>query len=154
MLKITRFQPHPPLAAFAGGMDRFFDEVMGRRLRSAFDDESMRGAWTPKIDILERKDALEIRTDLPGMKPEDVEVTVEDGVLSISGERKLEQTQEGETFHRVECTYGSFERSFTLPTNVDADKIGARFANGELVLSLPKREEAKPKSVKIEIAKK
>jgi HSP20 family protein len=154
MVKITRFQPHPQLSAFGERMESLFDEMMGRRFRSALDDDSVRGAWAPRVDIMERKDGLEIRADLPGMKPEDVDVTVEDGMLAISGERRLEETQEGETFHRVECTYGRFERSFTLPTNVDTDKISAQFANGELILSLPKREEAKPKSVKIQVAKK
>lgn len=154
MVKITRFQPHPQLSTFTDRMESLFDEMMGRRFRSAFDDDSVRGAWAPRVNIVERKDGLEIHADLPGMKPEDVEITVEDGVLAISGERRLQETEEGETFHRVECSYGRFERSFTLPTNVDTEKIGARFVNGELVLNLPKREEAKPRSVKIQVEKK
>ena len=94
-----------------------------------------------------------ITADLPGLKAEDVEVTVDEGTLSIRGERKLEEAAEGETFHRVERLYGIFERSFTLPNSVDVDKIEARFSNGEMTLTLPKREESKPRSVKIKVEK-
>ena len=90
-----------------------------------------------------------ITADLPGLKAEDVEVTVEEGILSIRGERKLEETSEGETYHRVERMYGVFERTFTLPNSVDVDKIDARFSNGEMVLTLPKREESKPRQISI-----
>ena len=94
---------------------------------------------------------MEIQADLPGLKAEDVEVTVEDGTLTLRGERKLEEAAEGETYHRVERTYGMFERTFNLPSSVDTSKIEARFANGEMVLTLPKREESKPRTVKIKV---
>jgi HSP20 family protein len=92
-----------------------------------------------------------ITADLPGLSAEDVEVTVEEGTLSLRGERRLEEAGEGEIYHRVERLYGVFERTFTLPNSIDVDKIEARFNNGEMVLTLPKREESKPRSVKIKV---
>jgi HSP20 family protein len=115
------------------------------------EERPLRGSWVPAINILEREDAVEITADLPGLRAEDVEVTVDEGTLSIAGERKLEEVDEGETFHRVERLYGSFERTFTLPNSIDVDKIEARFSNGEMVLNLPKLEESKPRSVKIKV---
>jgi HSP20 family protein len=132
-------------------MERLFDEMVGRGLWRDSDERSLRGSWMPAINILEREDAMVITADLPGLRAEDVEVTVEEGTLSIRGERRLEEAAEGETYHRVERLYGIFERSFSLPNSVDVEKIEARFSNGEMVLTLPKREESKPRSVKIKV---
>jgi HSP20 family protein len=132
-------------------MERLFDEMLGHGLWRTSEERPLRGSWVPAINILEREDAMVITADLPGLKAEDVEVTVEEGTLSIRGERKLEEAAEGETFHRVERLYGSFERTFTLPNSIDVDRIEARFSNGEMVLSLPKLEESKPRSVKIKV---
>lgn len=150
MRSMTRWEPGTGLRTFSQEMDRLFDEMAGRGLR-ARGEAPMRGAWAPPVNIVERDDAIEITAELPGMRAEDVEVTVEDGILAIKGERTWEQAKEGETFHRVERAYGVFERSFTLPTSVDPSKIDARFKNGEMILSLPKREESKPRSVKVKI---
>jgi HSP20 family protein len=132
-------------------MERLFDEMLGHGLWRTSEERPLRGSWVPAINILEREDAVEITADLPGLRAEDVEVTVDEGTLSIAGERKLEEVDEGETFHRVERLYGSFERTFTLPNSIDVDKIEARFSNGEMVLNLPKLEESKPRSVKIKV---
>jgi HSP20 family protein len=132
-------------------MERLFDEMVGRGLWRTSEERPLRGSWVPAVNILERQDAMVITADLPGLKAEDVEVTVEDGILSIRGERKLEETAEGENYHRVERIYGVFERTFTLPNSVNVDKIEARFSNGEMTLTLPKREESKPRSVKIKV---
>ena len=126
---------------------------MGASLHRPQVSDGVRGSWTPAVDILERSDHIEILTDLPGFKADDVEVTVEDGVLTIRGERKFEEASEGETYHKVERSYGIFERTFTLPNSVDLGKIEARFADGEMRVVLPKREETKPRSVKVEIEK-
>jgi HSP20 family protein len=125
--------------------------MLGRRFRVANDEDRVRGAWSPAVNILEGPEGIKISTDLPGMKAEDVEVSVEDGVLTIRGERRFEEAAEGETYHRVERCYGAFERTFTLPTSVDPAKIEARFTNGEMAVTLPKREESKPRSVKVKI---
>jgi HSP20 family protein len=132
-------------------MERLFDEMVGRGLWRTSEERPLRGAWVPAVNILEREDAIVISADLPGLKAEDVEVTVDQGTLSIRGERKLEEKSEGETYHRVERVYGLFERTFTLPNTVDVSKIDARFKNGEMTLTLPKREESKPRSVKIKV---
>jgi len=132
-------------------MERLFDEMLGNGMWRTSKESPLRGTWVPAINILEREDAVVITADLPGLKAEDVEITVEEGTLSIRGERKLEETAEGETIHRAERLYGSFERTFTLPNSVDVEKIEARSANGEMVLTLPKREESKPRSVKIKV---
>jgi HSP20 family protein len=125
--------------------------MVGHGIWRTSEERPLRGSWVPAINILEQDSAVTITADLPGLKAEDVEVTVEEGTLSIRGERKLEEAAEGETYHRVERLYGSFERTFTLPNSIDVEKIEARFSNGEMVLTLPKREESKPRSVKIKV---
>ena len=151
MVMLTRWNPTKDAASISQGMERLFDEMVGRGLWRTSEERPLRGSWVPAINILEREDAMVITADLPGLKAEDVDVTVEEGTLTIRGERKLEEVGEGETFHRVERIYGVFERTFTLPNSVDVDKIEARFSNGEMTLTLPKREESKPRSVKIKV---
>jgi HSP20 family protein len=153
MVMLTRWNPTTDGANLTQRMESLFDEMVGRGLWRTSEERPLRGSWVPAINILERQDAMVITADLPGLKAEDVEVTVEEGTLSIRGERKLEEASEGETYHRVERLYGVFERSFTLSNSVDVDKIEARFTNGEMVLTLPKREESKPRSVKIKVEK-
>jgi HSP20 family protein len=151
MVMLTRWNPAADVAGLSDRMERLFDEMVGRGLWRTSEERPLRGAWVPAVNILEREDAIVISADLPGLKAEDVEVTVDQGTLSIRGERKLEEKAEGETYHRVERVYGLFERTFTLPNTVDVSKIDARFKNGEMTLTLPKREESKPRSVKIKV---
>ena len=148
---MTRWEPTNDIAGLSQRMDRLFEELMGRGLRRVGDENRVRGSWSPAVNILEKQNAIHISVDLPGMKAEDVDVTVDNGVLTIRGERKFEETAEGETYHRVERVYGVFERTFTLPNSVDTSKIEARFANGEMEVVLPKREESKPRSVKVKV---
>ncbi|NOZ77938.1 MAG: Hsp20/alpha crystallin family protein [Acidobacteria bacterium] len=155
MTQITRWEPLREMATLTDRMNRLFDEVWGRPFRRSVDEEgAMIGAWAPAVDVLETKDGLQLTAELPGIDPKNVEVTVENGVLSVRGERSFEKAAEGETYHRVERVYGTFERSFTLPTSVDPDKIKAQFKNGLLTLTIPKREEAKPKPIKIQVESK
>ena len=151
MVMLTRMNPTTDTAHLSQGMERLFDEMLGRGMWRTSEERPLRGSWVPAINILEREDSMVITADLPGLRAEDVEVTVEEGTLSIRGERKLEEAAEGETYHRVERLYGVFERTFTLPNSVDVGKIEARFSNGEMLLTLPKREESKPRSVKIKV---
>lgn len=148
---LTRWEPVNDIANLGQRMDRLFDEMMGRGLRRIADEDRIRGSWSPAVNIMEKEDAILITADLPGMKGEDVEVSVDNGVLTIRGERKLEEATEGETYHRIERVYGVFERTFTLPNSVDPGKIEAKFTNGEMVVTLPKREESKPRSVKVKV---
>ena len=151
MVMMTRWEPTTELSTLNQRMERLFNEMLGGGLRRNSEERGFRGNWVPAINILEKENAVLITADLPGLSAADVEVTVDRGSLVIRGERKLDETAEGETYHRVERLYGSFERSFKLPNSIDSSKIEARFRNGEMVLTLPKREESKPRTVKIEI---
>jgi HSP20 family protein len=151
MTTIVRWDPFREMGTLQGRMNRLYDEVWGRDRR---EDESVTGNWMPSVDVKETKDALQISTELAGIDPKDVEVTVENGILTLKGSRNFEKAVDGESYHRVERAYGSFERSFTLPTNVDPEKIQGTYKHGVLQLSLPKREEAKPKSIAIKIQEK
>ena len=108
-----------------------------------------RGTMRPEVDIFEEKDAIVVKAELPGVDAKDVDVTVEDGLLTISGQRRMEHKDEREGYHRVECSYGSFSRSFSLPDNVEADKIDASIDNGVLKLRLPKRASSQPRRIAI-----
>jgi HSP20 family protein len=149
MPSIVRWDPFKEMAGLQDRMNRLFDDVWGRGRRG--EEEFISGGWVPPVDVRETKDSLEIAAELPGIDPKSVEVAVEGGVLSLRGTRTFEKAAEGETYHRVERAYGAFERSFTLPGNVDAERIQATYRNGVLHLSVPKREEAKPKSISIKI---
>ena len=108
--------------------------------------------WTPTVDISETEAEYAIKAELPEVKKEDVKVTVEDGVLTIQGERKQEKEEKGKKYHRIERSYGRFARSFTLPDTVDEGKVRAEYADGVLNLHLPKSEKAKPKQIDVKIA--
>lgn len=128
-------------------VDRVFDRF--------FNPSATRGlaVWAPAVDVRETNDELHVTAELPGLRPEDVNVTVENGVLTISGEKKQE-VQEGKEegdYYLLERRYGRFERSFTLPRSVTAEKVKARFESGILTVSLPRAEAAKPRKVQIEV---
>ena len=109
------------------------------------------GEWTPQVDIAETDKEFVIKAEIPEVKKEDVKVTVENGILTIRGDRKQETEEKGKKFHRVERHYGSFTRSFTLPENVDAANIKASFKDGMLGLQIRKTAEAKPKSIDVKV---
>ena len=111
-----------------------------------------RGTWTPAVDIYEVDGALVLKAELPEMRREDIDVSVENNTLTIRGERKLDNEIKQENFHRIERAYGSFVRSFSLPQTVDAGKIGAEYKNGVLSVKLPVREDAKPRTINIDAA--
>jgi HSP20 family protein len=107
--------------------------------------------WVPACDIYETDKEIVVKAELPGLKKEDVFVSLDNNVLMIRGERKFEGEVKRENFHRVERTYGEFLRSFTLPTFIDSNKILAEFKDGLLMVTLPKREEAKPKQIEVKV---
>ena len=143
MLNLVTYDPFRELRKIQKEMNRFFD---AGNLRNT---ELSRGGWNPNVDIFETGDGLVIEAELAGLDPKDVEVSVENGVLTIHGERRFEKKDEGENFHRIERGYGTFTRSFTLPPTVSGDNVAAHFDNGVLRLELPKRTEAKPKKIEI-----
>jgi HSP20 family protein len=106
-------------------------------------------AWAPALDISERKDAYLVTVELPGIKPDDLQITLEDGLLTIQGERQFAHDSSEQQFHRVERRYGAFRRSITLPAQVQAEQIEASFDNGVLQIMVPKLEEAKPKRIQV-----
>ena len=109
------------------------------------------GDWSPRVDIAETEKEFVIKAEIPEVKKEDVKVTVDNGVLTVLGERKQEKEEKGKKFHRVERLYGSFSRSFTLPENVDGSKIKATFSDGMLSLQIPKMAEAKVKAIQVKV---
>jgi HSP20 family protein len=111
--------------------------------------EMISGQWNPSVDISENKDSIVLEAELPGMSPDDVNISIENNVLTIQGERRFEKKQDEDNFHRVERSYGSFTRSFTLPPTVSSENVDAAFENGMLRLTLAKREEAKPRKIEI-----
>ena len=129
----------------------------GRLFREAFapfsgETEISTRAWAPPVDIYETENDIVVKAELPGVDPKDVEVRIEDNTLYLKGERKFEKEVKEQNYHRVERSYGSFARSFSLPSSIDASTVKAEFKDGLLTVTMPKREEAKPKTVKVEVA--
>jgi len=128
------------------------DELFHNRLASVLGGEGLQSAaWSPVVDIEESAEAYTIRAELPGLNKEKVKVTVENGALTLSGERDLERRVETKTFHRVERSHGTFTRSFTLPDDVDPESVAANFKDGLLEIQITKREEALPKSIEVRV---
>ena len=145
-MSITRYDPFRDLRALQDEVNRLFSSGMTR----GFGDEGIaRGAWTPTVDIYENKDNIVLEAELPGMNREDFELTVENNVLTLRGERRFEKRDEGDNYHRVERAYGQFSRSFTLPQTVSAENAAAEYKNGVLRVALQKREEVKARRIEI-----
>jgi HSP20 family protein len=146
-MAITRFEPFRELAAVQARLNRIFNEPY-----EPGDDTLVRADWTPAVDAFETaQHELVLKADLPGVKKEDIDLKVENSTLTIRGERKRETEVKEDGYHRVERTYGNFARSFTLPQTVSAEGIKAEFKDGVLTVTLPAREEAKPRQVQINV---
>jgi HSP20 family protein len=147
MTTITRWTPVAD--PFRHRLNRMFDDFVRDMLPARGSEEVASGRWLPSVDIKESPESLSLVVELPGMKKEDVSIMVEHQVLTISGERKFENEEKDETYHRIERSYGHFLRSFTLPANVKTDKVDAQFEHGLLTVTLPKVDEAKPRRIEI-----
>ncbi|MBI4886997.1 MAG: Hsp20/alpha crystallin family protein [Acidobacteria bacterium] len=147
-MTITRCEPFQEFATLQHRMNRLFGDIYLRD-----EDVNGRASWAPPVDIYET-DAhdLVIKAELPDMSREDIDVTVENNTLTLRGERKLPTDVKEEQFRRVERHYGTFNRSFTLPNTVDASKVTAEYRHGVLTVRLPFKEEAKPRTVSVEVA--
>jgi HSP20 family protein len=129
------------------------EKAFGDAARGWGHDEGLTsGPWTPAVDVYETNDAIVLKADLPDVKQEDVDISVEGNTLSIRGERKQEKEVHDKNYYRMERSYGNFVRSFSLPATVDSEKIDATFSHGVLKLTIPKREESKPKQIKVKVA--
>lgn len=144
-MNVIRRDPYRELTSFADRFNRAFGAPVSRER----DEEMSLGAWMPPVDISEDKDKITLTAELAGLREDQVTIQMEGGVLTIRGERKFEDEKQGSTFHRVERSYGQFVRSFTLPNNVDREKIRANFTDGILEIEIPKSEEARPRQIKI-----
>ena len=125
---------------------RFFEPFFGRF--NFLEDELKSGTWAPPVDVAEEKEKIFVRVEVPGMNENDLKITFEDGMLTVSGERQFER-KDDRNYHRIERTYGSFTRTFSLPRTVEQESITATYRDGILEISIPKREEAKPKQIAI-----
>ena len=126
--------------------------LAGRTIPTAARDESMALVdWAPAVDVIETDEEFQIRAELPGVEKKDVKLSVENGVLLISGHREQEKEEKGKRYHKIERAYGNFARSFTVPETVDAEKVTAEFKNGVLTVRLPKSEKARPKSIEVKV---
>jgi HSP20 family protein len=145
MALMQRWDPLRDLARVQEDMNRLFEDRLGNRA-----GESV--GWTPACDIYEDSEGVTLRFELAGVEPKDVDIRFENGVLTLRGERKLEQEDKRENYHRVETSYGTFTRSFSLPGTIDVEKIRAESKNGVLSVHLPKRAEAKPKAIQVKVS--
>jgi HSP20 family protein len=151
-MAVVRWEPFRDLLTLQDRMNRMFDESYRGRGPSE-DDWSLGGSWAPAVDIYEHEGNIVLTAELPGLDPKDVDIRVENNVLTLRGERKWTDEVKRENYHRVERAYGGFTRSFTLPNVVDTEKIKADYRDGMLKLVLPKKEEAKPKQISINVSR-
>jgi HSP20 family protein len=153
-MAIVRWEPFRDLVTMQDRMNRIFDDAFrGVNRGGSEEDWALGGAWAPAVDIYEQDGNLVLKAELPGIDSKDVDVRVENNVLTLRGERKFEYDVKRENYHRVERAYGTFSRSFTLPNVVNTEKIKAEFNDGVLRVTLPQREEAKPKQISISVGK-
>lgn len=149
-MALVRWDPFRELEEVSDRLNRMFARPA---MRTGNGKETMIVAdWTPSVDISETEGEYQIKAEIPDVKKEDVKVTLEDGVLTIQGERKQEKEDKGKKFHRIERSYGSFVRSFSLPDVIEEEKVKAEFKDGVLNLHLPKSEKAKPKAIEVKVA--
>lgn len=130
------------------------DKMFGKWMSNQGDYSSNEFGWVPPVDIIERKDGIVVKAEVPGLEKDNFKVSVEDGVLTLSGEKKVEidEKDKDQNFHRSERVYGSFSRSFTLPSNVDQKNVSAKYRNGVLEVTLPKSEESKARQIQIDVS--
>ncbi|MGB8952149.1 MAG: Hsp20/alpha crystallin family protein [Candidatus Aminicenantales bacterium] len=145
-MAIIRWDPFRDMITLREKMNRLFEDVFTPR---GEEKDITASSWVPPVDIFETENELVLTAEIPGIEEKDVEIKIEDNALSIKGERKFEKETKEENYHRIERAYGSFFRSFTLPNSVDQDKIQAEHENGVLKITMSKRQELKPRKVKI-----
>ena len=144
MTVLTRWNSYRDLNALQNRVNRLFDAQYGQESLTT-------GAFVPPVDIYENEQSIQLKLEVPGIDEKDLDIKVENNTLTVTGERKFEKEEKEENFHRVERRYGSFTRSFTLPTTVNTEDIKADYEHGVLKITLAKRTEAKPKQIKVNI---
>lgn len=149
-MTLVRWDPFRELEDVSDRLNRMFARPSAPR--NAGKETMVVADWTPSVDISETEGEYQIKAEIPDVRKEDVKVTLEDGVLTIQGERKYEKEEKGKKYHRIERSYGSFVRTFSLPDVIDEEKVKAEFKDGVLNLHLPKSEKAKPKAIEVKVA--
>jgi len=144
------FNPFRQLSMLREEIDRLFESPFDALSDSG---QPFMGGWWPAVDVLQDKDNVMVRVEVPGMKKQDIDISLQEGVLTISGERKAEDKYQGAEVHRSERFVGRFSRSVTLPLAINADKCNATYQEGILTVTLPKVEEAKPKQIEVKVTK-
>jgi HSP20 family protein len=147
VMAITRYDPFRDLFRLQDQLFKTFGETYG----GSREETGLTGSWTPAVDVFEDGEAITLKIELPEVDAKDVDIQVEANQLTIRGERKLENAENRDGYHRIERTYGSFSRSFTLPTTVDTEHISAESRDGVLRVVLPKRAETKPRQIKVQV---
>jgi HSP20 family protein len=150
-MAIVRWEPFRDLVGIQDRMNRLFDEAFRGVQRPGEEDWALGGSWAPLVDIYEHEGSIVLKAELPGVEPKDVDIRVENNVLTLRGERRLDTEVKRENCHRIERAYGAFSRSFTLPSVVDTEQIKAEYKDGVLRLVLPTKAEAKPKQIAINV---
>ena len=145
-MALMEWKPTSDLLDIRNEMNRTFDDFFGRRPSWIALRER---AWSPNVDIAETDEEITVKAELPGMTKEDVNISITDNILTLKGEKKQEKEIKEENYHRVERSYGSFQRSFVLPMGIQSEKVKATFKNGVLNINIPKAEEVKPKQIEI-----
>jgi len=145
---VSRWDPLAEMAEMHQWFDRAVGDLFGR---TPVDVAAAESVWSPLVDIHETKDRFLVKAELPGMKQEEIEVSIMDDTLTLKGERKHEREVNENEYHRIERSYGTFQRSIVLPAGVDAGAVKASYKDGVLEIQLPKKEEAKPKAIKVEV---
>lgn len=143
-MTLVRWSPWRDVMSVQDEVNRLFDGLMRQRERSDV------GEWSPAVDISETDDEFIVAADVPGMKADDIKISVANNILTLRGEKKNVREEKKADFHRVERTYGAFERTFSLPSGVEAENIRAKHRDGVLEVRLPKSREAKPQEIKVE----
>lgn len=146
-MAIIRWDPFRDMVTLRGKMNRMFEDVFTGRTEEGKDLAT--STWAPSVDIFETESELVLTAEVPGIEEKDIEIKIEDNTLTLKGERKFEKETKEENYHRIERSYGSFYRAFTLPNSIDPEKIQATHENGVLKITMPKRTELHPRKVKI-----
>jgi HSP20 family protein len=151
-MALTKLNPMWPVLEtnYPNRLGRFLEHMLESPLQRE-ESDSLFGRWMPPVDVLEERDTIRLVAELPGVKPEDVKISLEGNVLTLQGEKHQEEEHEGGKAYRYERTYGMFERSFTLPATIDGNKIVAKFDSGLLTILLPKVEAAKPRQIEVKV---
>lgn len=147
-MPIRKWNPWEEMLNLTRRMNRLFDSSLLQKF-DLEEEDTMSHPWSPLVDIYETSENIVVRAEIPGMKKEDIEINVTDNVLTIKGEKKQEKKMQNEDYHRIECSYGTFQRSFSLPKAIKADNVTATYKDGVLMITIPKAEEVKTKKIQI-----